>query len=85
MEISLKNGLDILPEIQKIGKFLYDVYIEEPGQENEWKFATDNPSKITVEIDETGNKMLLDKFMKEENLIKKTTWAVSKLIFYCPA
>ena len=85
LHIEVKEGLAILPYIQGIGKLLYEVYIEEPGEVNAWKFGTENPSNISVESDEVGQKILGDKYMRDEGLIKRTSWVVSnfKLPLQC--
>ena len=73
MEVESTNfeileGAEVEPFLDKIGKFLYDVYINEL----DWKFGADNPSKITIEMDGQDNKMLVDKFMKDKDFIQKT-------------
>ena len=82
MEVESTNfeileGAEVEPFLDKIGKFLYDVYINEL----DWKFGADNPSKITIEMDGQDNKMLVDKFMKDKDFIQKTTWFVSLQMF----
>ena len=71
-KIVVKKGLDAKPFINIIGKLLYDVYIEE----GKWKFGSCTPSKLSVETDESGTNMMIDTFMKDEDLINQTIWVV---------
>ena len=66
--------------IGRIGKLLYDVYIDECN----WEFGTDNPSNLSIETDRKGNKMLVDKFTRDEDFIEQTTWIVSLTTFIDP-
>ena len=59
--------------IDNIGKFLYHVYIDEC----KWKFGKGNPSNLSIETGGKGNKILLDKFMKDKAFINQTTWVVN--------
>ena len=74
IKFGILEGMKAKPFIEEIGTLLYGVYITEFN----WNFADDNPSKICIETDNKGNKMLLDKFMRgDENLINQTTWIVN--------
>ena len=73
MSYKILEGSKANPHIDNIGKFLYDVYVDEC----KWEFEKDNPSNLSIGTDGKGNKIIRDKFMWEEDFINQTTWIVN--------